>query len=193
MITETSGGSAFDGRLRERGDSTRLRYISSTSDNSFALHSGRLFLSCPILSSPRSCLRNKRVSIAGLVGGADVTGLWSRNSPGILDQAEQPRRRTGYWVTAHCWGGIWLINCSYTLAMRQKINVKAATECSLNQSHRTFKVGYSCRRNTLLIDSPYFHLKAPSRSVLSDIITPDNLGQSFLVETKNHPAISFFN
>lgn len=133
------------------------------------------------------------MSIAGLVGGADVTGLWSRNSPGFLNQAEQPRRRTGYWLTAYCCGGIWLINCSYSLAMKQKINVKAATKCSLNQSHRTFKVGYSCRMNTLLIYSAYFHLKAPSRSVLSDIITLDNLEQSFLVETKNHPPISFFN
>lgn len=69
-------------RLREREGSPQLRYISSTSDDSFALHSGLLFSSCPILSFPLSCLRNKRVSIAGLVGGADVTGLWSRNSPG---------------------------------------------------------------------------------------------------------------
>lgn len=34
------------------------------------------------------------MSIGRLVGRADVTVLWSRNSPGFLNEAEQRRRQT---------------------------------------------------------------------------------------------------
>lgn len=45
--------SAFDGRLRERADSTQIQYISTTLDNLFALHPwpAVLILPDPVLSS----------------------------------------------------------------------------------------------------------------------------------------------
>lgn len=56
VLSVCSECSAFDGKIRERGDSTQIRYISTTSDNLFALHSGLLFffLPDPVLSSVES-------------------------------------------------------------------------------------------------------------------------------------------
>lgn len=94
VLSVCSECSVFDGRLRERRDSTQIRYISTTSDNLFALHSGLLFFFCLILFCPPSCLHKEQVSIGRLVGGADVTVLWSGNSPGFPNEAEQCRRQT---------------------------------------------------------------------------------------------------
>lgn len=77
--------SAFDGRLCERGSSTQIRYFPTTSDNSFALRSGLLFFFCLILFCPQSCLHKEQVSIGRLLGGADVTVLWSR---GFLSETD---------------------------------------------------------------------------------------------------------
>lgn len=91
VLSVCSECSVFDGMLCERRDSTQIWYISTTSENLFALHSGLLFFFCLILFCPPSCLRKEQVSIGRLVGGADVTVLWS---PGFLNEAEQRRRQT---------------------------------------------------------------------------------------------------
>lgn len=126
-----------------------IQEISTTTAYLFPLHPllSHAVLSCPVLFCPLPPLQEEQESINRLVSVADVTVLYG---PVILQGLVWRECRTKDRhaerispVVAH--GGIQSssISCKLLLYQRSR-NAKPTTKCSLNQSHGSTKLGYSC-------------------------------------------------
>lgn len=131
---------------------------------------GGLFLPDPVLSSVVSA------------GGTSVNrqaGQWNpcdsalvQELPGLSKwgSAAQTGRQTGrkntvWQLTAVEEHGSLAVTILYQ--KRGKKEATLATKCFLNQSHRTIKVGCSCKKNTFLTSSACFSLRLADPDILT--------------------------